>query len=155
MSIQRIPYDAPRSEFTAALEKDGCVVVTSFTDESILENARKEVQPYLDIEEPNSTLGALNGGTKTCTRLIGRSKTVREKFFSSPLYQVIESYMPKCCHIISGLLIFKGHGCSFLRPENDLLVRYRTINKHMPVSAFHQHHNGHTTRYIGAEAPSR
>ncbi|KAF2644796.1 hypothetical protein P280DRAFT_180115 [Massarina eburnea CBS 473.64] len=87
MSIQRILYNAPRSDFIAALEKDGCVVITGFTDEATLEEARKEVQPYLDSEEPNSKVGALNGGTKTCTRLIGRSKTVREKFFSDPLYQ--------------------------------------------------------------------
>ncbi|PVI06066.1 hypothetical protein DM02DRAFT_582970 [Periconia macrospinosa] len=87
MSIQRIAYDSPRSDFIAALEKDGCVIVTNFTTPSILEQARSEVQPYLDEESPNSTVGALNGGTKTCTRLIGRSKTVREKFFSDPLYQ--------------------------------------------------------------------
>ncbi|CAI6340159.1 unnamed protein product [Periconia digitata] len=87
MSIQRIPYDAPRADFVAALEKDGCVIVTNFTTSSVLEKARSEVQPYLDEGSPNSTVGALNGATKTCTRLIGRSKTVREKFFSDPLYQ--------------------------------------------------------------------
>jgi hypothetical protein len=31
---------------------------------------------------------ALNGGTRTCTRLIGRSKTVREKFPEDEVYQV-------------------------------------------------------------------
>lgn len=92
MSIQRIPYNSPREVFIAALEKDGCVVVTGFTDVETLEKARKEVQPYLDTEEPNSTVGALNGGTKTCTRLVGRSKTVREKFFSDALYQDMVNY---------------------------------------------------------------
>ena len=88
MSIQRIPYDSPRSAFLSALEKDGCVIVTSFTDAGTVEDARKEVQPYLDANDEKSQVGALNGGTKVCTKLIGRSKTVREKFFSDPLYQV-------------------------------------------------------------------
>jgi ectoine hydroxylase-related dioxygenase (phytanoyl-CoA dioxygenase family) len=87
MSVQRIAYSSPRSTFVEAIERDGCVIVTGFTDDSTLEEARKEVQPYLDTQDSNSTVGALNGGTKTCTRLVGRSKTVREKFFSDPLYQ--------------------------------------------------------------------
>jgi len=88
MSIQRIPYSKPRSDFITALQKDGCVVVTGFTDDETLEQARKEVQPFLDAEEVGSTVGALNGGTRTCTRLVGRSKTAREKWFSDALYQV-------------------------------------------------------------------
>ncbi|KAL2870541.1 phytanoyl-CoA dioxygenase family protein [Aspergillus lucknowensis] len=85
-SVQRIPYSAPREEFIDALKKDGCVIVQNFTTLETLEQARLEVEPYLNQEE-NSKVGALNGGTKTCTRLIGRSKTVREQFFSDPLYQ--------------------------------------------------------------------
>ncbi|PSN73390.1 hypothetical protein BS50DRAFT_672283 [Corynespora cassiicola Philippines] len=92
MSIQHIPYTAPRTEFIEALEKNGGVIVTDFTDGVTLEQARKEVQPYLDVDEPDSQVGALNGGTKTCTRLIGRSPTVREKFFSDPLYQDMVSH---------------------------------------------------------------
>ncbi|KAL4800869.1 hypothetical protein BDV19DRAFT_375510 [Aspergillus venezuelensis] len=86
MSIQRIPYTAPRSTFIEALKRDGCVIVQDFTTLETLEQARKEVEPWLN-KESNSEVGALNGGTKTCTRLIGRSKTVRENFFSDPLYQ--------------------------------------------------------------------
>ncbi|KAL4941975.1 hypothetical protein BDV06DRAFT_235702 [Aspergillus oleicola] len=82
----KIPYSASRSDFIAALKRDGCVIVQNFTTLETLEQARKEVEPYLD-KESNSEVGALNGGTKTCTRLVGRSKTVREKFFSDPLYQ--------------------------------------------------------------------
>lgn len=88
MSIQRIPYPHPRSAFVEAIERDGCVIVTDFTDNATLEEARKEVQPYLDVNDEKSQVGALNGGTKVCTKLIGRSKTVRESFFSDPLYQV-------------------------------------------------------------------
>ncbi|RAK77753.1 phytanoyl-CoA dioxygenase family protein [Aspergillus fijiensis CBS 313.89] len=85
--IQRLPYSAPREDFIDALKRDGCVIVQGFTTLETLEEARQEVQPWLEKEEQRSKLGALNGGTRTCTRLIGRSKTVREKFFSDQLYQ--------------------------------------------------------------------
>jgi hypothetical protein len=88
MSIQRIPYSRPRSAFVEAIERDGCVIVTDFTNNATLEEVRKEVQPCLDANDEKSQVGALNGGTKACTKLIGRSKTVRESFFSDPLYQV-------------------------------------------------------------------
>ncbi|KAF3402313.1 putative proline-specific permease put4 [Talaromyces pinophilus] len=94
-AVQRIPYSAPREEFINALKKDGCVIVQNFTDPKTLEQARLEVEPWLNKDDNTipkwehlliSNI-ALNGGTQTCTRLIGRSKTVREKFLSDPLYQ--------------------------------------------------------------------
>lgn len=42
-----------------------------------------------DRTPDTETRTALNGGTRTCTRLIGRSPTVREKFFADPLYQAL------------------------------------------------------------------
>ncbi|EOD51162.1 Phytanoyl-CoA dioxygenase [Neofusicoccum parvum] len=74
-AVQRIPYSAPRADFISALEKDGCVVVQNFTDLDTLAQAKREVQPYLDAEDKASKVGALEGRTKTCTRLIGRSTT--------------------------------------------------------------------------------
>ncbi|PYH45960.1 uncharacterized protein BP01DRAFT_415450 [Aspergillus saccharolyticus JOP 1030-1] len=89
--IERIPYSAPRGTFIDALKREGCVIVQNFSTPETLEQARQEVQPWLEKEEHRSKLGgrlrlpALNGGTRTCTRLIGRSQTVREKFFSDLL----------------------------------------------------------------------
>ncbi|KAI1392418.1 uncharacterized protein F4822DRAFT_425628 [Hypoxylon trugodes] len=87
--VQRISREAGLQAFIDAVEKDGCVIIKDFTDLESLADAQKEVQPYLDasIAESGSKVGALNGGTATCTRLVGRSKTAREKFFSDPLYQ--------------------------------------------------------------------
>ncbi|KAK7517823.1 uncharacterized protein IWZ02DRAFT_213930 [Phyllosticta citriasiana] len=85
--LQRLPYTAPREAFIKALEKDGCVIIQNFTDRETLARAKAEVQPYLDAEEKGSKVGALEGKTKTCTRLIGRSATVRNDYFSDPLYQ--------------------------------------------------------------------
>lgn len=90
--VQRIPRSAGLEAFIAAVEKDGCVIIQDFTDDASLDQSVQEVQPFLDASASaasKSTTGALNGGTATCTRLVGRSKTVREKFFSDKLYQVI------------------------------------------------------------------
>ncbi|KAJ9273644.1 hypothetical protein DTO212C5_278 [Paecilomyces variotii] len=92
MSIKRIPYSAPREEFISAIEKDGCVIIQNFTTKEKLARAQSEVQPYLDADGELSKVGALNGGTRTCTKLIGRSKTVREEFFSDPLYQDLSEH---------------------------------------------------------------
>lgn len=88
--VQRIHREAGLEAFVKAVEEDGCVIIQDFTDEESLQKAGEEVQPYLDasLEASGSTVGALNGGTATCTRLVGRSQTVREKFFSDSLYQV-------------------------------------------------------------------
>lgn len=86
--VRRVSRAEGLEAFVAALEEDGCVVVKDFTDPDTLKHAQQEVQPYLDAQGPGSKVGALNGGTATCTRLVGRSRTVREKFFSDPLFQV-------------------------------------------------------------------
>lgn len=93
-SVQRIPYTAPKADFILALERDGCVVIQNFTDNETLAQAHREVKPFLDAEDEASKVGALEGNTKTCTRLVGRSKTVREKFFAEPLYQdLVEHFL--------------------------------------------------------------
>lgn len=88
--VQRLHREAGLQAFISAIEEDGCVVIEDFTNQASLDAAHEEVQPYLNasLAQSGSTVGALNGGTATCTRLVGRSKTVREKFFSDALYQV-------------------------------------------------------------------
>lgn len=92
--VQRLNRAAGLQAFISAIEQDGCVIIKDFTDLDSLDIAHEEVQPYLDesLASSGSTVGALNGGTATCTRLVGRSKTVREKFFSDSLYQVRSQY---------------------------------------------------------------
>ncbi|KAI8961486.1 hypothetical protein F5Y11DRAFT_326334 [Daldinia sp. FL1419] len=92
--VRRVRRGADLKAFVDAIEKDGCVIVEGFTTLEALADAQEEVQPYLDasVATSGSTVGALNGGTATCTRLIGRSKTAREKFFSDPLYQELAEH---------------------------------------------------------------
>ncbi|KAK1490111.1 hypothetical protein CTAM01_10961 [Colletotrichum tamarilloi] len=92
--VQRLHREAGLQAFLSAIEEDGCAIIKDFTNQASLDAAHEEVQPYLDasLAQAGSTVGALNGGTATCTRLVGRSKTVREKFFSDSLYQDIADH---------------------------------------------------------------
>ncbi|KAI8650544.1 hypothetical protein NCS57_01388500 [Fusarium keratoplasticum] len=92
--IQRISREAGLDAFIRAIEQNGCVIIKDFADSESLNEAQREVQPYLDASKAaaGSTVGALNGGTAICTRLIGRSRTVRERFFSDSLYQDIAEH---------------------------------------------------------------
>lgn len=58
-TIQRIPYSSPLETFINALKNDGCVIVQDFTTHEALNQARSEVQPYLDAAagHKNSQLG--------------------------------------------------------------------------------------------------
>ncbi|ETN39035.1 uncharacterized protein HMPREF1541_07077 [Cyphellophora europaea CBS 101466] len=86
--VQRLRRDQPLEDFVRALEQDGCVIVSDFTTPEVVSKANAEVQPFLHAQGlPGAKVGALAGKTQTVNRLIGRSKTVREKFFSDPLYQ--------------------------------------------------------------------
>ncbi|OAG41072.1 hypothetical protein AYO21_04685 [Fonsecaea monophora] len=81
--IRKLSRSAPLSLFIEALEADGCVIVKDFTDEATLEKADSEVHPWLD-QQAN---GVKVGGKFSHFLLVGKSATVREKFFADPLYQ--------------------------------------------------------------------
>lgn len=89
--IERIDVGEPIQVFIDALKRDGLVVVKNFASDEDLDNSLKEVQPYLDADKPWE--GKLfPPETKRCFRLIGRSKTVRDKFFSHKIYQDLSEY---------------------------------------------------------------
>lgn len=86
-SSPRLSRSQPIDEFVRALEKYGALVVTDFTDANTVYKANTEIKPYLDVQQNGAKVGALSGNTQTVTRLIGRSATVREKWFADQLYQ--------------------------------------------------------------------
>ena len=67
-TVRRLPRSAPLSQFIETLEKDGCVIVSDFTDRATLEKADREVRPWLEKEET----GAKVGGTQHYPRSILR-----------------------------------------------------------------------------------
>lgn len=60
-SIQRIPYLAPREQFIAAIKNEGCVIVQNFASLEALEEARKEIEPWLNKQVKNSKVGGEKG----------------------------------------------------------------------------------------------
>ncbi|KEF60819.1 uncharacterized protein A1O9_02381 [Exophiala aquamarina CBS 119918] len=86
-SIKRLSRSSPVSLFIEAIEQDGCVIVTDYSDRTTVEQANEEVRPWLEKQGEGAVVGALQGQTRTVTRLIGKSETVREKFYADPLYQ--------------------------------------------------------------------
>ena len=67
--VQHVSRGDGLQAFIDAIEEDGCVIIKDFTDLESLADAAKEVQPYLEasLADAGSTVGALNGGTATCT----------------------------------------------------------------------------------------
>lgn len=90
-TIPRLSRSSPLEVFIEALEQYGCLIITDFTTPETVHKANNEVAPWLDNSDgaEGAKVGALSGNTKTVTRLISRSPTVREKFFADSLYQAL------------------------------------------------------------------
>ncbi|KAI2606994.1 uncharacterized protein GGS25DRAFT_522510 [Hypoxylon fragiforme] len=95
--IQRIARSEGVEKFIEALEMDGGVIITDFTDPATVAQANAEVKPWIEQQKNSqgAKVGALSGNTRTVTRLIMRSPTVRESFYADPLYQSL------CSHFLS------------------------------------------------------
>lgn len=86
-SVRRLSRSVSRLALIEALEQDGCVIIKDFTDQATVDKANDEVRPWLDQQDSGITVGALQGKTRTVTRLIAKSATVREQWFADTLYQ--------------------------------------------------------------------
>ncbi|KAI1461771.1 hypothetical protein F4805DRAFT_413317 [Annulohypoxylon moriforme] len=89
--IQRLKRSEGTEKFIQALEKDGGVIIEDFADIATIEQANTEVKPWIEEQKSSqgAKVGALSGKTRTVTRLVMRSPTVRDKFFADPLYQAL------------------------------------------------------------------
>ncbi|KAF4449384.1 phytanoyl-dioxygenase family protein [Fusarium austroafricanum] len=134
--VQSITRETGLQAFIDAVEKDGCVIVKTLLMSS-LSSRLKEVQPYLveSAATAGSTVGALNGSTAICTRLVGRSKTVREKFFSDSLYQDIAQ------HFI-GLETKVWYGSELTTQKSDPLLSISMTVSSQPGSNAQKLHRG-------------
>lgn len=94
MSLARVDF----SDFPAiisTIERDGGVILTNFTTPETLTNVNAETLPWLNADKPWQ--GALfPPETRRCTRLIGRSPTVRTAWFEDDqLYRIISHFLAK------------------------------------------------------------
>ncbi|KAI1095071.1 hypothetical protein F5B19DRAFT_397852 [Rostrohypoxylon terebratum] len=89
--IQCLRRSEGTEKFIQALEQDGGVIIDDFADVAVIEQANAEVKPWIEEQKNNhgAKVGALGGKTRTVTRLVMRSPTVRDKFFADPLYQAL------------------------------------------------------------------
>ncbi|KAI2625426.1 hypothetical protein GGS26DRAFT_201293 [Hypomontagnella submonticulosa] len=89
--IRRLRRSEGIKKFIEALEHDGGVIITDFTDVGTVDQANAEVRPWIEKQKSSqgAKVGALGGKTRTVTRLIMRSPTVREKFYADSLYQAL------------------------------------------------------------------
>ncbi|KAI1205277.1 uncharacterized protein F4807DRAFT_443433 [Annulohypoxylon truncatum] len=89
--IQRLRRSEGTEKFIQALEQDGGVIIEDFADVAVVEQANAEVKPWIEEQKSSNgaKVGALGGKTRTVTRLVMRSPTVRDKFFADPLYQAL------------------------------------------------------------------
>ncbi|KZF19831.1 phytanoyl-CoA dioxygenase family protein [Xylona heveae TC161] len=87
--IQRID----RSNVSAIIQaiiQDGCCIVKNFTDAETVSVVNEEVRPYIEADKPWKG-DLFPPETRRCANLVGRSKTVREKWFVDPLIRTLLS----------------------------------------------------------------
>ncbi|KAI1412483.1 hypothetical protein F5Y13DRAFT_43389 [Hypoxylon sp. FL1857] len=89
--LPRLKRNEGIEKFIEALEQNGGVIIEDFTDATIVDKANIEVRPWIEEQRnlQGVKVGALGGKTRTVTRLIMRSPTIREKFYGDRLYQAL------------------------------------------------------------------
>lgn len=90
--IQRVSA-SETEKLIEVIKADGCAIITDFTTPELLNNVNSEVSPFLLADKP--WRGALfPPETRRCTRLVSRSKTVREKWLcSNVVTELIEYFL--------------------------------------------------------------
>lgn len=55
--VRKISRSAPLSQFIEAVEQDGCVIISDFTDKATVEQANQEVKPWLEKQDSGAKVG--------------------------------------------------------------------------------------------------
>lgn len=146
-SVPRLSRSQPLDDFVHALEQCGCLIVTDFTDAATVQQANSEIRPWLDLQSSKGAkVGALSGNTQTVTRLISRSPTVRDKFFSDPLYQSL------CEHFLT-LETTTYYGDEARVGKSDPLLSIAitfAIPPGTPAQGLHRDDKNHHHRHVAA-----
>ncbi|KAI0104053.1 hypothetical protein F4776DRAFT_484335 [Hypoxylon sp. NC0597] len=90
--LPRLKRSEGIENFIEALEQNGGVIIEDFTDATTIDRANSEVMPWIEEQknlQAGVKVGALEGKTRTVTRLLMRSPTIREQFYADPLYQAL------------------------------------------------------------------
>lgn len=120
----------------AALQRDGCVVVTGVIGEDVRRAFADELKPYIERADENAatdrnskyyveTAGFYPGHTKRITALLGKSKTAGALALNRVVLDACDALLgPNCeryqLHVGSALLVGPGATTQVLHREDDL-----------------------------------
>jgi len=94
--IRRVDSNAPLSHIVAALEEDGCVVITDFTSPSSIDAAQQELEPYLDTLSPSDSEKPATEHTVTNTlplsHLLASNEGLRSAILGPPLIHSVAAH---------------------------------------------------------------
>lgn len=134
-SIPRLSAKEPASAVAAALNDDGCVVVTGVIDESVRASFAREIAPWMESADPNAKLdfkydtpdGPVDfypGHTRRVAAMLARSETFRG-FVTHPLMlSVCDAILKPNCdayqvHATAALMVGPGATVQVLHREED------------------------------------
>jgi ectoine hydroxylase-related dioxygenase (phytanoyl-CoA dioxygenase family) len=140
-SIPVLSSTEPQEKVTAALERDGCVVVTGAIDESMRRAVADELRPHLERADENAatdrtskyyvdTAGFYSGHTKRITALLGKSPTVGKLALHPIVLGACDATLgPNCAqyhlHVGSALAVGPGATTQVLHREDDLFAFFK------------------------------
>jgi ectoine hydroxylase-related dioxygenase (phytanoyl-CoA dioxygenase family) len=140
-SIPVMAATQPREAIAAALERDGCVVVTGVIGEAVRRAVAQELAPHLQHADENAatdrkskyfieTAGFYPGHTKRVTALLGKSQTVGTLALSPIVLGACDAILkPNCAqyhlHVGSALVVGPGATTQVLHREDDLFPFFK------------------------------
>ncbi|OTA55417.1 hypothetical protein K449DRAFT_357260 [Hypoxylon sp. EC38] len=146
--LPRLKRNEGIKNFIEALEQNGGVIIEDFTDAAIIDQANSEVRPWIEEQKNLQAVkvGALEGNTRTVTRLLMRSPTIREKFYADPLYQDL------CEHFLA-LRTTTWYGdraeTNISRPLLSIAIAF-DIPPGTPTQGLHRDDKNHHARHVEA-----
>jgi ectoine hydroxylase-related dioxygenase (phytanoyl-CoA dioxygenase family) len=134
-SIPVLKSGAPAADVAAALERDGCVVVTGVTDAATRESLARELKPHLDRADVRQSLNekyARDGGpsdfypgnTKRISALVAKSETFHRLVTHPVTLAACDAVLkPNCVtyqvHATAALVVGPGATVQVLHREED------------------------------------
>jgi ectoine hydroxylase-related dioxygenase (phytanoyl-CoA dioxygenase family) len=127
--------DCAAAALVAALERDGCAVVTGVTDRSTRDAITRELAPHLEKADPNAatdrnnkyfsnSAGFYPGHTKRITGLVAKSETFRSFVTHPMMLAACDAVLKPNCetyqlHVGSALVVGPGATMQVLHREDD------------------------------------
>ncbi len=134
-SIPVVSSNEPAAALLAALQNDGCAVVTGVTDQSTRDAIARELAPHVEAADENAATDRNNkyfsnsggfypGHTKRITGLIAKSETFRSFVTHPMMLAACDAFLKPNCesyqlHVGSALVVGPGATMQMLHREDD------------------------------------